>query len=208
MTRVRRLALAFLAIAAGAAAALLFTGWGSAVAANVGSVFVTNDAAHAVPVEQSGTADVNVTNTTVPVHEEGKPNVTVSGVVSTRPTIPAGQFSWVNGGSAGNVVSGPDPAGTRYAISSITAAQDTNSIGSGTEGVLAIAAPDHTCQTDGPLFVPVTFGPFISHTEGTTYSLSYPQPYVIEPPNNTDQVCLIVRSIRTGADMSIVGYRF
>lgn len=43
-------------------AILLATGWGSAVAAQVSNVFVTNDAAHAVPVQQQGTANVNVTN--------------------------------------------------------------------------------------------------------------------------------------------------
>jgi hypothetical protein len=42
---------------------LLVTGWGSAVAAQVTSVLVTNDASHPVPVTQQGTANVNVTNT-------------------------------------------------------------------------------------------------------------------------------------------------
>ena len=131
----------------------------------------------------------------------------VGGVVSTQATVPAHQFSWVNG-SAGNVVSGPDPAGTRYAISSITAAMDENTTPGGTTGVDAIAAPDNVCQTEGPIFRPLTFGPFISYMPGTTYSLTYPQPYVIEPPTSGDPVCLIVRVIRNGADMSIVGYRF
>src|SRR4051794_36286656 len=41
---------------------LLVTGWGSAVAANVSSVLVTNRPSNPVPVQQQGTADVNVTN--------------------------------------------------------------------------------------------------------------------------------------------------
>jgi hypothetical protein len=49
----------------------LATGWGSAVAAQISSVFVTNDTSHPVPVAQQGTANVNVTNSTVPVHEQG-----------------------------------------------------------------------------------------------------------------------------------------
>jgi hypothetical protein len=61
---------------------LLATGWGSAVAAQISSVIVTNDAAHAVPVRdqntdangnikvhEQGTASVNVTNTTLAVHD-------------------------------------------------------------------------------------------------------------------------------------------
>jgi hypothetical protein len=64
-------------IAAGAGFATLVTiiflstGWGSAVAASVSNVFVTNTSAHPVPVtptgtlpvHEQGTADVNVTNT-------------------------------------------------------------------------------------------------------------------------------------------------
>jgi hypothetical protein len=39
---------------------LLATGWGSAVAAQVTSVFVNNDSAHPVPVHEQGTARVSV----------------------------------------------------------------------------------------------------------------------------------------------------
>jgi hypothetical protein len=61
------------------AAIVLATGSGSAVAAQISSVFVTNDASHAVPVREQaldgsnirvheeGTADVNVTNTSLSV---------------------------------------------------------------------------------------------------------------------------------------------
>jgi hypothetical protein len=57
----------------------LATGWGSAVAAQISSVFVTNDASHPVPVAQQGTANVNVTNSTVPVHEQGTATVQQAG---------------------------------------------------------------------------------------------------------------------------------
>jgi hypothetical protein len=43
-------------------AILLATGWGTAVAAQITNVFVTNDASHAVPVREQGTTNVNVTN--------------------------------------------------------------------------------------------------------------------------------------------------
>jgi hypothetical protein len=70
---------------------LLATGWGTAVAAQVTSVFVTNDAAHPVLVQEQradaqgnvkvheqGTADVNVTNSSLLVHEQGTANVNVT----------------------------------------------------------------------------------------------------------------------------------
>jgi hypothetical protein len=55
-------------------AILLATGWGSAVAAQISSVFVTNDAAHAVPVREQ-----NLDNGNIKVHEEGTANVNVTG---------------------------------------------------------------------------------------------------------------------------------
>jgi hypothetical protein len=44
----------------------LSTGWGSAVAAQITNVFVTNDASHPVPVHEQGTVVVQQTGT--PVH--------------------------------------------------------------------------------------------------------------------------------------------
>jgi hypothetical protein len=44
------------------AVVVLATGSGSAVAAQITSVLVTNDTSHPVPVAQQGTANVNVTN--------------------------------------------------------------------------------------------------------------------------------------------------
>jgi hypothetical protein len=58
---------------------LLATGWGSAVAAQISNVFVTNDTSHPVPVAQQGTANVNVTNSAVPVHEQGTATVQQAG---------------------------------------------------------------------------------------------------------------------------------
>jgi hypothetical protein len=73
-------------------AILLATGWGSAVAAQLTNVFVTNDASHpvpvsvnnaSVPVHDQGTASANVTNTSVPVHEQGVASVQVAGTPTT-----------------------------------------------------------------------------------------------------------------------------
>jgi hypothetical protein len=95
--------------------ALLLTGWGSAIAANVSSVFVTNTAASPVPVHQQGTANVNVTNTTpmpvsetntdangnIEVHEQGTANVAQSGTwnvgITGTPTVKSGDTATVLG---------------------------------------------------------------------------------------------------------------
>jgi hypothetical protein len=79
---------------------LLATGWGSAVAANVTSVFVTNRASNPVPVKQHGTANVYVTNTkplnayltnTPKVAQSGAWNVGINGT----PTVKSGDTASV-----------------------------------------------------------------------------------------------------------------
>jgi hypothetical protein len=79
----------------------LSTGWGSAVAAQITNVFVTNDAAHAVPVREQGTVVVQQAGT--PVHfvlaEENQQFPTY--------TVPAGkrlQIQYIKGSFA----TGPD----------------------------------------------------------------------------------------------------
>jgi hypothetical protein len=52
---------------------LFFTGWGSAAAAQIGSVFVANDASHPVPVRDQNTD----ANGNIKVHEQGTANVNV-----------------------------------------------------------------------------------------------------------------------------------
>ena len=81
-----------------AMAILLAAGWGTAVAAQVTNVFVTNDASHAVPVQQQGTATVRA---------EGTP-VTIELDQDGRYTVPAGKrlvIQYVNGA----ITLGTDP---------------------------------------------------------------------------------------------------
>src|SRR5439155_23397713 len=102
---------------------MFVNGWGSAMAAQITSVFVTNDSSHAVPVrEQALDANGNIK-----VHEQGTGNVTVVGDVRTRPAVPTGAFSLHLDPAPRLVASGPDAAGTDYAITSITAANDSDS---------------------------------------------------------------------------------
>jgi hypothetical protein len=114
-------------------AILLATGWGSAVAAQIQNVFVTNDAAHAVPVLEQGTPNVNVTNTTLAVHDQVATQLLATGTVSdTNTSLPdidvspykeiriAASFIACNpSGGSGNLVIGAKEGGNEYDIDSI-----------------------------------------------------------------------------------------
>jgi hypothetical protein len=78
--------------------AILFaTGWGSAVAAQISNVFVTNDSAHPVPVQEQRTD----ANGNIKVHEQGTANVNVTNgslsVDSPTPITDGGSFRVFNG---------------------------------------------------------------------------------------------------------------
>jgi hypothetical protein len=103
---------------------LLLTGWGSAVAANVSSVLVTNTASNPVPVHEQGTASVKVTNTTpvavdetntdangdLKVHEQGTASVAQSGNwnvgITGTPSVKSGDVANVLD-QGGNVTVSP-----------------------------------------------------------------------------------------------------
>jgi hypothetical protein len=115
MSRLGRWAVTVVTMVSVATVVLLVTGWGSAVAANVSSVFVTNTASNPVPVHQQGTADVNVTNTTpmpvdetntdangnIKVHEQGTANVAQSGTwnvgITGTPAVKSGDVASILG---------------------------------------------------------------------------------------------------------------
>jgi hypothetical protein len=104
---------------------LLATGWGSAVAANVNSVFVTNQSSNPVPVRQQGPAEVKVTNSAplpvretntdgngnIKVHEQGTAKVSQSGTwsvgITGTPTVKSGDVASVLGQSGGCVAVNP-----------------------------------------------------------------------------------------------------
>jgi hypothetical protein len=73
-------------------AILLATGWGSAVAAQISSVFVTNDAAHAVPVHANNTD----ANGNLKVHEQGTANVQGTVNVEQVPVTSGGDFAIID----------------------------------------------------------------------------------------------------------------
>jgi hypothetical protein len=124
MSRLSRWGLTVVTMVSVATVVLLISGWGSALAANVSSVFIANTTSNPVPVQQQGTASVNVTNTSVPihdtnvdsngnlkVHEQGTTNVAQSGTwnvgISGTPTVKSGDVASVLDQSGGTVTLTP-----------------------------------------------------------------------------------------------------
>jgi hypothetical protein len=117
MSRLGRWGVTVVTMVSVATVVLLVSGWGSALAANVSSVFVTNTASNPVPVHEYGTANVKVTNTTplpvsetntdangnLKVHEQGTANVAQSGTwnvgITGTPTVKSGDVASVLGQS-------------------------------------------------------------------------------------------------------------
>jgi hypothetical protein len=150
-------------------------------------VFVTNDAANPVPVMQQGTANVNVL-----------------GSVVTRPNIPATQFSRL-AIPPNTLISGPDPAGTSYAITSISIANPESAAAE--VHVLAFNGPTSDCLSFSGQFT-FAVGPSAIVPAGDTVSMVFPQPFVLTGPTAGpgSQSCLKT----TGASFvttTIVGYR-
>jgi hypothetical protein len=151
-------------------AVLLATGWGSAVAAQIQNVFITNDSAHAVPVQTP---------------------------------IPATSFSVdVSLGEVG-VVSGPDPAGTKYAITGVVVANTDAS-----PAFVRVAArygsiTDCTDLTgtvgtnEIPIFVPAF----------DTVNVSFTQPFVIKAGAGAAACLIVAPSFAGGGRAAVVGYR-
>ncbi len=101
-----------------------------------GSVSITN-----TPLPVQGTVNANVTGSvgltgTPNVNISNTPTVQITSAVQTLTGIPAGAFSVFQFHSASSVISGPDPAGTNYAITSVTFA---NPESSATESALRVA---------------------------------------------------------------------
>jgi hypothetical protein len=85
-------------------AILLATGWSSAVAKQLSDVFVTNDAAHPVPVQEQRTD----ANGNIKVHEQGTANVNVTNAslpVASQPPITSGGAAYAIGNGATLVAS-------------------------------------------------------------------------------------------------------
>jgi hypothetical protein len=161
------------------------------------SVKVVNSPSEPVPVIGS----VSVTN---PVSVSG--TVNLGNTVSFKLVIPDGAFStWTE------LVSGPDPAGTNYAITSITARND------GTNSTFVRLEAFYGTVTNSCLFDWSTgngetiLGPPVFVPAGQTIHLTFPQPYILKAQDGSN-ACLRARPPQNLDGLHIgtivVGYRF
>jgi hypothetical protein len=132
-----------------ATAFLMATGWGSAVAAQITNVFVTNDSAHPVPVHEQGTANVRINDT-----------------VSVAAKQPANAFSYRGVGTQLSISSPNLPAGTNWYISSVSGAN----FGDTPHEVFLFLGCGQPGVYDGPSMV-------VSPND--TIQLTFPQPFVM-----------------------------
>jgi hypothetical protein len=171
--------------------AILFaTGLGSAVGAQISSVFVTNDSANPVPVQEQRTD----ANGNIKVHEQGTANVNVNGIVSVAPTQPANAFS-KSIFQLGDRVSGPDPDGTRYAITAVAFVNQTDSPRQ--EQLLAL----HDTDCVGSYTGTAGYGPWAEVPAHSTVTMNFPQPFVLAPYLGDGPQCLL------SDPSTVVGYR-
>jgi hypothetical protein len=137
----------------------------------------------------------------IKVHEQGTANVNVVGNVPTQEGIPATQFSRRVSVFPGipAVVSGPDPAGTHYAITSVSFGLSTV----GGMGVIGEYGSTSDCVSGD---FNRSEGPGAGVPAQDTISMTFPQPFVIEPKSG-EQSCLVAETSTNGSAI-VVGYRF
>jgi hypothetical protein len=169
-------------------------------AENKQDVRVINTPTEAVPVALQGTATVTggvqiLNPPTAPVPVTGRFLAAVPASAFSK-----GAWAWPT------VISGPDPVGTRYAITSVTVTNgDSTAALVSLEGGTTI--PDSTdCmgwRGDGinaiRLRVPA----------GQTTHLAFPQPYVVTGPFDDSVFCLVVTGGgATDVQVMVAGYKF
>lgn len=155
------------------------------------------------------------TNRAQQAHVDSAGNLQVGGTVNVGGSvnvgtpkitlgIPATQFSErLTGGSEPQVASGPDPAGTSYAITSLTLSNEDDAYHKaqlrGRWGTISdCRSHDITNETNGPEIV---VGPH------DTVHLTFAQPYVMSALSGANS-CLVVDRTDPFVGVAIVGYKF
>jgi len=138
----------------------------------------------------------------VAVHEQGTASVAVRGTVETLPQIPSTAFSAAVYNNA--LLIGPDPAGTSYAITSLTIANH-----SGHEIPLAslIGAYGQDCMSSTFVF---SLGPTVNLLPNATVHLAFPQPFVVAAKPGSQSCLRLDPSPAGGGDnlaVTVAGYR-
>ena len=143
------------------------------------------------------TEDVRVVNSpSEPVPVTG--TVNVGNTVQFRSAIPAGAFSLSTTGEA--LLSGPDPEGTSYAITSLTLAN--GSVEGPSSAFLFASWSDTDCSSPSHL----QNGPVVQMRPGETVHLSFPQPYIFTAQPGAFSCLRINGGIFV--EVTVVGYRF
>jgi hypothetical protein len=102
------------------------------------------------------------------------------------------------------IVSGPDPEGTSYAITSLTVT-NLNELAAGSLVTMRVIRGDTTDCFAFQGSVSVTDGPFVIVPAGETVHLSFPQPFVFSTQPGA-ATCLRLEG--TSHPITVVGYKF
>lgn len=137
-------------------------------------------------------------------NESGGPAkpVLVGNVVQTQAAVPPGAFSSVVTGVG--VVSGADPEGTGYAITSVTVANTSG--GPTTAKLGAVWGATSDCSSFDSITSNAA-GPTVTVPAGETVHLSFPQPFVLSARPGA-AACLRTSLGGGEAEITVVGYRF
>ena len=127
--------------------------------------------------------------------------VQVINVAQTQAAVPPGAFSVVTGVG---VVSGADPEGTSYAITSVTVANTSSGPTTATLG--AVWGETSDCTSFGSSTSKAA-GPKVTVPAGETVHLSFPQPFVLSAGPGA-AACLRASLGGGNAAITVVGYRF
>lgn len=142
----------------------------------------------------------------VKVHEQGTANVNVVGNASVQAGIPATQFSaTASTGGPLAVLSGPDPAGTNYAITSVSFSARGDAPQDAT--LLADYGATSDCRVFNESPNPVG-GPNVIVPAHDTVSLTFPQPFVLKARPGGNSCLTASPSGLSTLLVTIVGYRF
>jgi hypothetical protein len=128
--------------------------------------------------------------------------INVGNVVQVKSVIPAGAFSVL---LTVGTVSGPDPEGTNYAITSLTFANPTGTLTVASVNGLWGGTSDCLSFPGGP--PAFSSGPTVVVNAGETVHLAFPQPFVLSARPGAAS-CLRVSSLNESLFSTVVGYRF
>lgn len=129
----------------------------------------------------------------IPTHTKGGSN-----------DVPKTAFSIGTFVVTNSTLSGPDPEGTDYAITSSTVTNGTPE--TRTAQFAVIRGASSNCQNA----TSITAGPIVQIPPGETVHLSFPQPFVF-PAESPGLSCLIITGMQSaiGANsVTVVGYKF